>query len=515
MCLRSTITTPPPFIFPYYDARIPGRAGGTWRIPSCFLAAMLSRRGANMGYHIQAPRRSVSTFGFIFFLHLVCSVLADVPHHTDWQSYQDGKLGLQPNQTFHSAPHIGAPIYQVNKFNYEKVDKSPYIFLAGAYSEGLYGPSIISSEDLSLVWADERYSTGRATKPYIFKGQPVIAAYAGDRIRIYNQHYQQLYQVGWQLESPNRQGLNNHECYITEDDTVVIIFDEYTPADLTSLGGPAEGHGVIQQHVQEIDPVTNTVLFHFSTLNHFPVSSSLMPYWDNGGLFHDYSHMNSAQKTPEGDFLISIKHFGCIIMVNGKNAQPKWIMGGARNQFTDITKDGTATFGPQHHARISGKDRITLFDNAQWNNGFCEGRGSKGGHCSRGLELEYDLEAMTVWVVNEWYHPQGLISATRGGVQPLPNGNTLIAWGQNAMYTEHTPDGEVVMDIQRSLVDEDRLGHNTLIAYRAWKGDWEGKPTWGPNISANADASGNMTIYVSWNGATAVKRWVLVCLDML
>lgn len=220
-------------------------------------------------------------------------------------------------------------------------------------------------------------------------------------------------------------------------------------------------------------------------------------------------------QTPEGDFLISIKHFGCIIMVNGKNAQPKWIMGGARNQFTDITKDGTATFGPQHHARISGKDRITLFDNAQWNNGFCEGRGSKGGHCSRGLELEYDLEAMTVWVVNEWYHPQGLISATRGGVQPLPNGNTLIAWGQNAMYTEHTPDGEVVMDIQRSLVDEDRLGHNTLIAYRAWKGDWEGKPTWGPNISANADASGNMTIYVSWNGATAVKRWVLVCLDML
>lgn len=103
------------------------------------------------------------------------------------------------------------------------------------------------------------------------------------------------------------------------------------------------------------------------------------------------------------------------------------------------------------------------------------------------------------------------MSISRGGVQRLPNGNTLVAWGQNAMFTEHTPEGKVILDFQRGRVVHHDHGIPPLIAYRAFKGPWEGKPTWGPNISATVEVEGGpKKIFVSWNGATDVDKWVLV-----
>lgn len=79
---------------------------------------------------------------------------ADAPYHLDLDSYQDGAMGKKPFQNFHSSP-IRAPIYQINYFNPERIDpSSPYLFLAGSYLR--WGPSIVSSKDLSLVWADQQ-----------------------------------------------------------------------------------------------------------------------------------------------------------------------------------------------------------------------------------------------------------------------------------------------------------------------------------------------------------------------
>ena len=178
------------------------------------------------------------------------------------------------------------------------------------------------------------------------------------------------------------------------------------------------------------------------------------------------------------------------------------MMWGKRNMFKDVTVGGSAEFHYQHEPRITGKNRFTLFDNHQAsNNGFC----TEGG-CSRGMEVEYDTEELTVRMINEWYHPQGLISASRGGVQRLPSGNIAVAWGQNPMYTEHDSQGNVVMDVQRGQVPGEGLGTiNDLITYRIWKGQWDASPPWGPNISAF-----DKNIFISWNGATKVDQWVLV-----
>ena len=195
-------------------------------------------------------------------------------------------------------------------------------------------------------------------------------------------------------------------------------------------------------------------------------------------------------------------------MIEGKTKEVLWVMGGNLNIFTDVTEGNTtARFAFQHDARVSGKNRFTLFDNhSAAHNGFCE---DHGGPCSRGLEVEYDPVKKVVWVLNEWWHPQSLISASRGSTQRTPNGNVIVAWGQNPMYTEYAPDGELVMDVQRGRVRDIKHGIVGVNSYRIWKGDWEGDPPWGPNVACDPDDTGR-SVYVSWNGATKVDKWVMV-----
>ncbi|KAI1495789.1 Arylsulfotransferase-domain-containing protein [Biscogniauxia marginata] len=446
---------------------------------------------------------AASTFALLYSL-VVVEVAADIPHHTYLPSFQAGEHGSVPAQGFFSSP-IKAPRYHVTKLNTNKTDPTPYIFITGGYDG--FGPSIISSKDLSLIWADQQFTEAQAHRTYEFLGQTVCAVYAGGAVRIYNQHYQLIYQVRPQGSLAGVTP-DSHEAHLTHDNRVVMVVSTSEDVDLSVLGEPGIGT-IINCYVQEVDPVTNQVRFQFNTLDFFRVEDSFWPVHGEG-VFQlpgpaDMWHMNSIEKTSEGDFLVSYRHLHSIILINGTTGKVEWCMGGKRNQFRDITEgESKADFHWQHNARFSAPNRIILFDNHNIHNGWCKERA-----CSRGLELEIDTTVMTVKVVNEWRHPQKIISASRGGIQRTPTGNTLIAWGQNPMYTEYTADGELVMDIQRGQVSELDHGIMPVIAYRAWKSDWVGKPLWPPSIAAYTDDYGT-NVYVSWNGATEVQRYVLL-----
>ena len=102
-----------------------------------------------------------------------------------------------------------------------------------------------------------------------------------------------------------------------------------------------------------------------------------------------------------------------------------------------------------------------------------------------------------------------------GGLQHLDNGNVLIAWGYTPSFVEYKSDGTPVMDIQRGKIGI--KARNDMFVYRARKYDWQGKPTWPPSVAVDAPhrTTSNATVYLSWNGATDVKSWAVVCLDHL
>ncbi|KAI0803512.1 ASST-domain-containing protein [Xylaria sp. FL0064] len=458
------------------------------------------------------PAVLFSLHTLLVFLTLSHQVLADAPFHTNLTSYQAGDLGEVPTQTFFSSP-VKAPIYQVNKLEVDKIDDTRFIFLTGGY-EG-YGPSIVSSKDLSLVYADQKYNFAQAAHTATLYGEQVLVVYAGDAVRIFNKHYEELYAVTPQGDLRGAYA-DSHEAHLTADDTVVLVVSRVKQADLTAIG-----HGtdyLTNILLQEVEPRSNAVLFQFDLLSYFRVEDSFWP-WDGAGPYHfgsayDLWHVNAVQKTPAGDFLVSSRHLHSVFLVDGATARVKWVMGGKRSNFTDVSANGaSAVFHWQHNAHFTAENRIALFDNQAVFNGFCTGEETEWG-CSRGLEIEFDTESWTYWVVNEWYHPQALVSASRGGISRTPKGNTLIAWGQNPMYTEHGPDGEVVMDVQRGQVLALDHGISSVIAYRAWKSDWVGLPKWPPSIATVATEDG-MTVYVSWNGATEVESYVLFTSDTI
>lgn len=189
-------------------------------------------------------------------------------------------------------------------------------------------------------------------------------------------------------------------------------------------------------------------------------------------------------------------------LVDGTTGSPIWLLGGKLNQFTDLSGGKATDFGFQHHARYWNGDlkHLTMFDNHE----LIQGVGCKV-NCSRGLHLELDYEAMTAAVVSESWHPESLSSFAMGSYDQLDSGNAIVGWGANPSFTQHLPNGECVQDIQFSIWAQPQAN------YRVFANDWVGYPTWPPSIAAM-----NRKVYVSWNGATEVRSWMVVsCGDLI
>lgn len=144
-----------------------------------------------------------------------------------------------------------------------------------------------------------------------------------------------------------------------------------------------------------------------------------------------------------------------------------------------------------------------------------DNHGQESGSCttachSRGLELQLDMEAMTVEVVHEYLHPQHINSGAMGGLHSLDNGNVIVSWGDNPSFVEYKSDGTPVLDVQRGQIGVGSVPD--MSAYRVSKHQWKGYPTWPPSIAVDAPnrTTLNASVYLSWNGATEVASWAIV-----
>lgn len=271
------------------------------------------------------------------------------------------------------------------------------------------------------------------------------------------------------------------------------------PADLRVLDGPEDGY-VWDGVFQEIDIETNELLFEWRASEHFA-------FEDNQRGFHngkskdapwDFFHINSVDKDERGNYLVSSRYMACIAYIDGRSGDVIWKLGGKGNSFTDLSDGSATSIKWQHHARFQpeyNKDNtraITLFDN-----GF---GGTK--HPSRGLFLDIDEKNLTAKVRHEYWNPLPLSIRSQGSVQVLDNGNVLLGYGLDALWTEFSMDGEVLCDVH--FAPEHGFGRGTVISYRVSKHNWVGLPKTNPNVSLSDNE-----IAVSWNGATEVATWVL------
>ncbi|UNI13912.1 hypothetical protein JDV02_000607 [Purpureocillium takamizusanense] len=460
----------------------------------------------------------------------LCLVALSLPAAADFgiyynidhfSAYADSKGGF-PSQTFRSSD-IVAPVLQVNSWDRARASDggARYLFLGGVYGAMRAGPMIFDSRDLSLVYADQQYDNAYTSSAFVVNGSRYLAFWEGMRSRGHANGYCLVFDEEYRLRhNVTAKGLRDgsladmHEVVLTPQ--MSVIFSTYfnRPFDCSPVGGPEDGL-LMDSGFQEVDAETNEVLFEWHASSHFDISESYAPYSEAYGVAqdsgYDFFHINSIEKTTDGNYLISARHLSVLTLIDGRTGKPIWILGGKRNQFQDLS-DGSATnFGWQHDARFLGgnQTQITMFDNHGEVTGRCGGAVCH----SRGLHLEIDAEAMTARVVREYFHPQGVNSGAMGGMQTLESGNVIIGWGYNPGFVEYTGDGNPVMDIQRGKIGVDPLAD--MFAYRVGKHPWRGKPTWPPSAAVEAPnrTTLNATVYVSWNGATDVSSWAVLSHD--
>ncbi|KAI0535253.1 Arylsulfotransferase-domain-containing protein [Xylaria digitata] len=432
-------------------------------------------------------------------------VLADLPLITDAVAYNAWAYGDRPNQTYYSSSLV-SPRFLVNTWDKNATTSGSHIFMAPANPGQKPSPMILSSKDLSLVYADPSWNGGTDARMQFHDGAPYLTFWSGFDQKGHGTG-------GGVMLDPNYNifknltttgfvtGADSHDFKMTSDGGAIMNNYHTIYTDLTSIGGPDNGT-LLDCAFQEVDIETGEVRFTWKATDHFNLTESLADeYSDVDGGF-DWFHMNAISKTVGGNYLISIRHLRTVALINGTDGSRIWQVGGVNNSFKDLSGGKATNFAFQHDARFTdtSETEITLFDNHAMH--ITSSTSGCTQDCTRGVRIALDYEAMEVRLVSEFYHPQSVQAWAQGGYHLLPNGNAILGWGVVPAMTEFDEAGNVVMDIQLRPWNTTEGGGGPL--YRVYKFDWVGQPLWQPSC-AFVDG----IVYVSWNGATEVVSWSL------
>jgi hypothetical protein len=218
----------------------------------------------------------------------------------------------------------------------------------------------------------------------------------------------------------------------------------------------------------------------------------------------DLLHVNAVDKFPDGDYLLSARHTDALYKICHTTGEIVWRLGGVMSDFELL--EGVK-FSRQHHARVLNQSdthiTLTVFDNA-----VGEHFQAPTSRLSRGLVISLDLTQKKASLIASYDHPQGIHTDGRGSFQILPSGNAFLNWATNCLISEHTPDGNVLMEASIMALRD---------TYRAFKHPWVGRPLDPPDVRSEVvwkDRGALVTqIHMSWNGATEVDRWNVKGLD--
>ena len=249
---------------------------------------------------------------------------------------------------------------------------------------------------------------------------------------------------------------DHHDMLMRDNGNVLLIARDYQKVDMSQLvpGGNPDAT-VMACHIQEFDPDKNLV-WEWRSWDHIPITDAVQEDLTAG--FIDYVHMNSIAFDTDSNIVASCRNLSTCLKIDQESGQIIWNLGGVNNSFSYV--DGGEMNSYQHMFRpVPGKPGFyTLFDNGNYHSPVY----------SRALEVKIDTTAMTAQRIWEFRNDPDWQSRWLGGVQRLPNGNTLINWGIGGQpfATEVTPSGKIVYEAQTVSYEN---------SYRSYRYNWSGR----------------------------------------
>ena len=400
----------------------------------------------------------------------------------------------QPEDVWHfrSRPDLRPPAIKVDMR--ERGTAPGYVFVAPKKGDGQYGTLILDNSG-EPVWF--RPLQNRENYPMDFKvqqyrGEPVltwcdskvIGGHGFGEYVILDTSYREITRV----QAGHGYKGDHHEFLITPRNTALLTAYGRVRGDLSSIGGPKDGM-VWDGVAQEVDIETGEVLLEWHSIDHVGVEESHADLSEDDPLkAFCYFHINSIDVDHDGNLLISSRNTFAVYKVDRETGEIIWRLGGKKSDFE--MGPGTRTRF-QHDARRQPDGTITIFDNGAL----------KTDKLSRGIVLRLDEDAMTATLVKEYPNPDKKLSGTQGNVQVLPDGNVFVGWGSAPSFSEFSKEGELLFDANFPPEAE---------SYRAFRFEWIGRPSNGLAMKVERESEDELTVYVSWNGATEVAEWQIL-----
>jgi hypothetical protein len=340
------------------------------------------------------------------------------------------------------------------------------IFIApmgGGYASG---PEILSDTG-KVIWfhALPRGTGATDFRTQTYLGQPVLtwfqaASPSTTADYIYNDRYQQIAVV----RAAHGYETDFHEFLITPWNTALILADDMTTANLTSIGGPSDQQ-VVDGVVQEIDIKTGQVLFQWNSADHVPYTDSHLPRPSSASQLWDWFHINAVHLDTDGNLLIDARNTWTTYKVNLRTGAIMWELGGKQSSFRLETAPGQALdadgeiFSWQHDPEALGGGLYTWFDD--------ESPGQPGGTSllghSRVVTVRLDLATRVATLIKSDNQPEGLVAGVEGNAQTMPDGNLFVGWGALPYLSEFSPSGALLFNAQ--------FPHG-VSTYRAYRLPW-------------------------------------------
>ena len=237
----------------------------------------------------------------------------------------------------------------------------------------------------------------------------------------------------------------HHDYQRLANGSTLVVRWEKLPADVTARvqGGhiaPNDPEWMWGDVVRELDPAGATVREwrsweHLSTDHHVKCPLESRKEW---------THLNSIELTPDGDWLLSFRLTSTIAIVDGTTGDVRW-------------RWGAGVLSHQHHATWLDSGRILVFDN--------------GCHRLEAPSFSQVLEVDPTTKKIEWtYKAEPILafySFMISGAERLANGNTLITEGATGRIFEVTAEGETVWEYVSPWILPSKFGPTSAV-FRAY-----------------------------------------------
>lgn len=479
---------------------------------------------------IDLQMRLVPLIALLALVAIPCQA-DQAPFYAD-SKYNDAEYGFYVTQTFKSSPQVtGVPVVNFME-PFTQCDDGSYLLITPRGNVAESTPMILDVNG-SLVWAaTKKYGQVYNLQVQSYKGQEYLTFWAGDDTvggHGVGTHYMldQQYREQYRIKAANGLGADLHAFTITANDTALISIYDKKFADVESIPGYHRKGWIWDSVFQELDLQTGEAIFEWRASDHIDVSKSYHPIGEmEESDPRDVYHINSVRKDTLGNFLVSSRYLRAVLYIDGITGKVLWQLGGKDNSFHDLSNGTATTFLGQHDADIFEREDshnhakkthfITFFNNnADWDN--TTDIQSKGARIEISLDdmtARLDLSLSTSNSTSATTRP--ILSSSQGSYQTLPNGHIVLGYGFNAAMAEFSETGELLCSML--FQPSSRFDTGDIQSYRNLRFNWTGFPRdtkpslvgeFDESSSSSSSPSGDVKLYMSWNGATEVSKWLL------